>query len=84
MDISKAIIICIGDELLMGQTLDTNSFWLGPALGKFNIQVIQKLCIIDLKTVITKKFQFHWDRSTNKELAAKSALFFLLKNYKNL
>lgn len=41
MDISKAIIICIGDELLMGQTLDTNSFWLDQALGNFNIQVIQ-------------------------------------------
>lgn len=52
MNISKAIIICIGDELLMGQTLDTNSFWLGQALGKLNIQVIQKLCIPDQETAI--------------------------------
>lgn len=68
MDISKAIIICIGDELLMGQTLDTNSFWLGQALGQFNIQMIQKFCIPDQEDAITQAI----------DLARQAAPFIIL------
>jgi nicotinamide-nucleotide amidase len=34
-----AEIICIGDELLIGQTINTNAAWLGDALNKSGIQV---------------------------------------------
>lgn len=45
----KAIIITIGDELLIGQTLDTNSVYIAQALGALNIEVIRKIAIRDQK-----------------------------------
>ncbi|MDF1694199.1 MAG: hypothetical protein P1U56_00105, partial [Saprospiraceae bacterium] len=30
---SKAVILTIGDELLIGQTIDTNSAWMGEKLS---------------------------------------------------
>lgn len=35
----RAEIITIGDELLIGQVVDTNSAWLGQMLNKFNIKI---------------------------------------------
>ncbi len=35
----RAEIITIGDELLIGQVLDTNSAWLGQMLNKFGIKI---------------------------------------------
>ncbi|MBX9450128.1 MAG: CinA family nicotinamide mononucleotide deamidase-related protein [Taibaiella sp.] len=46
--ISTAIIICIGDELLIGQTIDTNSAWIGMQLNQLGIQVIRKYIIADV------------------------------------
>lgn len=43
----KAIIICIGDELLIGQTVDTNSVWIGRQLNNLGIEVIRKYAISD-------------------------------------
>lgn len=34
-----AELICIGDELLIGQTINTNAAWLGEALNRSGIQV---------------------------------------------
>jgi nicotinamide-nucleotide amidase len=45
----KAGIICIGDELLIGQTVNTNAAWLGQELGKFGISVYKSTTIRDLK-----------------------------------
>ncbi|WP_129021517.1 competence/damage-inducible protein A [Edaphocola flava] len=45
----QAIIITIGDELLIGQTLDTNSVYIAQALGGINIEVIRKVAIRDKK-----------------------------------
>lgn len=36
----KATIISIGDELVSGQTVDTNSAWLGRELGRRGIRVV--------------------------------------------
>lgn len=44
---SGAIIICIGDELLIGQTVDTNSVWLGKELNKIGINILKKYAIED-------------------------------------
>ena len=44
---TKAEIITIGDEILYGQTLDTNSHWMSGALDEINIKVYQKTTIGD-------------------------------------
>lgn len=43
----NAEIICIGDELLLGQTIDTNSAWMGKALASIGVNVIKKTTISD-------------------------------------
>lgn len=43
----KAIIIAIGDELLIGQVLDTNSNWIAQQCSLLNIEVVQKKTIRD-------------------------------------
>jgi nicotinamide-nucleotide amidase len=45
----KAIIITIGDELLIGQTVDTNSAWMGAELSSIGFDIIRKISIHDLK-----------------------------------
>jgi nicotinamide-nucleotide amidase len=42
-----AEIITIGDELLIGQVVDTNSTWIGQELNKIGIRVRQKTAIGD-------------------------------------
>jgi len=48
----KAQIITIGDELLIGQTVDTNSAWIGAELSKLGFDVFRKISIHDLRTDI--------------------------------
>ncbi|MEI6049373.1 MAG: competence/damage-inducible protein A [Bacteroidota bacterium] len=43
----KAAIITIGDELLIGQTLDTNSAWMGAELSKSGFDVYRMTSIHD-------------------------------------
>ncbi len=43
----KAEIITIGDELLLGQTIDTNSAWMGEHLHNLGIDVFQITSITD-------------------------------------
>ena len=43
----KAEIISIGDELLYGQTLDTNAHWMSNKLDENNIKVFQRTTIGD-------------------------------------
>jgi nicotinamide-nucleotide amidase len=40
-------IITIGDELLIGQTIDTNSAWIGQEFNKLGIRILQRLAIGD-------------------------------------
>jgi nicotinamide-nucleotide amidase len=49
-----AEIITIGDEILIGQTIDTNSAWLGNRLNEYGIEVIQITSINDKKSSIIK------------------------------
>lgn len=48
----KAIIINIGDELLIGQTINTNAAWLGQYLNSFGIAVDSTQCISDKRAII--------------------------------
>lgn len=43
----QAEIITIGDELLIGQVVDTNSTWLGRTLGEDGIKVTQITSVQD-------------------------------------
>lgn len=47
MQIQKAILVSIGDELLIGQTIDTNSAWTARQLNKLGIAILRKLTISD-------------------------------------
>ena len=46
-----AEIITIGDELLIGQVVDTNSAWMGQELNKIGIEVLRIVSIRDRETV---------------------------------
>jgi len=43
----KAEIITIGDEILIGQIIDTNSSWLGQELSKIGISVVHRASVSD-------------------------------------
>lgn len=58
----KAIIINIGDELLIGQTINTNAAWLGQYLNSFGIEVESSQCISDKGPVIFREI----DQALNK------------------
>ncbi len=48
----KASIITIGDELLIGQVIDTNSAWISDQLSAYNVEVEEILSIKDEKSRI--------------------------------
>ena len=53
---AQAEIITIGDEILYGQTLDTNSHWISGELDQLGIKVIRKTTIPDLENHILIAF----------------------------
>lgn len=50
----KAAIITIGDEILIGQIIDTNSSYIAKALDKIGIATYEMLSISDDKNHILK------------------------------
>ena len=53
----KAEIITIGDEILIGQIIDTNSQWIGRQLNKIGVSVYQITSIQDDKQHILNAFK---------------------------
>ncbi len=49
----NASIITIGDELLIGQVIDTNSAWIAQQLNKIGISVCRRVAVGDTKDAIT-------------------------------
>jgi len=45
MKLVKAEIIAIGDELLYGQIVDTNSHWISQELDLVGVKVVQKTTV---------------------------------------
>ncbi len=43
----KAEIITIGDEILIGQIIDTNSSWIGQELSKIGVSVVHRTLVSD-------------------------------------
>src|SRR5580693_1898073 len=49
-----ASIITIGDELLIGQVIDTNSAWIAQHLNALGIDVLRRVAVGDNKAAIIK------------------------------
>ncbi len=45
---TQASIITIGDELLIGQVIDTNSAWMAQELNKWGIRVVRRVAVGDV------------------------------------
>ena len=54
---TKAEIITVGDEILYGQTLDTNAHWISGRLDEVNIKVIRRTTIPDDSEAILESFK---------------------------
>ena len=50
----KASIITIGDELLIGQVIDTNSAWIAQQLNKIGVWVHKRVAVGDVYDEIWK------------------------------
>src|SRR5215210_5457740 len=50
----NATIVTIGDELLIGQTIDTNSAYIAQELNKIGVWVNRRIAIADDKDAILK------------------------------
>ena len=59
----KAEIITIGDEILIGQTIDTNSAWISNLLERNGIHVVQIISISDKKDHIVFSLSQSLERS---------------------
>ncbi len=59
----KAEIISIGDELLLGQVIDTNSAWIGQELNKLGVHVHFKSTIGDSREILLKTLHESAERS---------------------
>ena len=55
-------IITIGDEILIGQTIDTNSAWMAKKLNENGFQIIQITTIQDNEQVIIEAIQLAFSR----------------------
>ncbi|MCL6524800.1 MAG: CinA family nicotinamide mononucleotide deamidase-related protein [Thermoflavifilum sp.] len=53
----KGIILTIGNELLMGQTIDTNSAWIARQLQEIGIEIVRRLSVADEATAIFQALQ---------------------------
>lgn len=52
MSAIQAIIVTIGDELLIGQTIDTNSAWIAQQLNAIGIDVVRRVAVGDTDAAI--------------------------------
>ncbi len=59
----KAALLTIGDELLNGQTIDTNSAWLGQQLNKIGVQVVLKLSVGDKRDAIINGLNYAYQEA---------------------
>lgn len=53
----KAVIITIGDEILLGQILDTNSRFIARELAKTGAETVQMRSVADERTAISRALQ---------------------------
>lgn len=56
----QALLLTIGDEILLGQTIDTNSTWLGQELNAIGIQVARRITVRDGLEEIQDALRYGW------------------------
>ncbi|MBC7554381.1 MAG: CinA family nicotinamide mononucleotide deamidase-related protein [Taibaiella sp.] len=56
----QAVIITIGDELLIGQTIDTNSAWIAQRLNHLGINVLRRVAVGDTREAILNALDEEW------------------------
>ena len=59
----NCIIISIGDELLIGQTINTNAGWMGSELNKIGVEVTEVLTIADRGQAINQALEYAESRA---------------------
>jgi nicotinamide-nucleotide amidase len=59
----KAYLISIGDELLIGQTINTNVTFIGSALSEINVDVIKTSVVGDDQQTILNEFKESFDKA---------------------
>ncbi len=59
----NAEIITIGDELLIGQTIDTNSAWIGKTLTDIGMSISRKTAVQDNRDAIVSSIQEAFTRT---------------------
>ncbi len=59
----NAYIISIGDELLIGQTTNTNAVFIGEKLSEININIIKIVAVADDETSIMDEFKLGLEKS---------------------
>ncbi|MEL6389254.1 MAG: competence/damage-inducible protein A [Bacteroidota bacterium] len=59
----NATIITVGDELLNGQTVDTNAAWLGQELNGIGYDIVQRLTVRDQKDDIVHAIGLAFEKS---------------------
>jgi nicotinamide-nucleotide amidase len=60
---AKASVITIGDELLIGQTIDTNSAWIAQRLNALGIDMVHRVAVGDNVPDITDALDAELERS---------------------
>src|ERR1700743_465180 len=63
MDKIIVSIITIGDELLIGQVVDTNSAWMAQELNKYGIWVGHRVAVGDVKSDILRALEEETQRA---------------------
>ncbi len=48
----RSVVVTVGDELLLGRTVDTNSAWLGAALADLGAPVLERATVADTDDAI--------------------------------
>lgn len=59
----KAIIITVGDEILIGQIVDTNSAWLGQRMNEIGVDIVEKIAIGDDHNLILKSIDYAFENA---------------------
>src|SRR5437867_454483 len=62
-DLMKAVIITIGDELLIGQVINTNAAFIAEKLNRIGIEVVRIVTVGDSEEEIVNSFQEHYQQS---------------------
>jgi nicotinamide-nucleotide amidase len=63
ISILKAIILTVGDEILIGQVVDTNSAWLGSTLNEIGIDILEILSVSDDIEAIKQGIAYSLDKA---------------------